>query len=71
VDPAGAERVKPGLHCALRSAIEFDPIARDLAERIAEQVKVDGFLDVAVASEIVGRNEICGFARGGPKDDWN
>lgn len=59
------------LHCALRPAIQLDPVSRDLPKRVAKQIEVDGLLHVTVASEVVGSNQVCGFARGGPYDDWN
>ena len=71
MDSAGGERVKFELHRALRSAVQLNPVARDLPERVAKQIEVDGLLDKAVASEVVGRDEVCGLARGGPYDDWH
>ena len=63
--------MKLELDRALRSAIQFDPVTRDLPERIAKQIEVDGFLDITVASEIVGSDQVCGFARGRPYNDWH
>ena len=71
MDSAGGKRVKLELDRALRSAIQFDPVTRDLPERVAKQIEVDGLLNVAVASEVVGSDQVCGFARGGPYDDWH